>query len=1350
MSRKNGLLHHEGRRLGASRKHRRLTVERLEERQLLSSVGFSWETPLGYDDAGVMSGNIVPGTLSLIPAPDLTLPATINPYHPPQEVEAWIDGSTVRYRANVGGVWQEGSTSYDSDQVIVDVLSEDGVVAWTVGTALPNGQIVARKVGVAIYDTNQGAWKTAESPNLGVLAVTQLDTKDGIVAWTIGYPTTNGYVPREVGAAVYDSDPASGGWKFFQTNTSGGTRTIEELLLNDGSVGWAIGDPTAGSPTPVRSVGMATYDFVNHEWARFQVNARASERFINVTNGGGAMFWAITRDGSANAGAPQNFGVAVYDEARHQWKSNRTSYDGSYVLGDFAVGDGVAAWTLTQDGVKVGIGMGAWDSRAGGVVFRRIPLASHQEVDRLVVGGQIVAWVARDRANANNQQIFLATYDAGQSLWKTWSGSAGNNQQIGDLQVDGWAAWTVRRQDNSGQWVDRSAVVAVYDPGRGVWKTFQSPEATNRSVINLGLSQSIAAWKIGYADSSGGNYVPRNVGAVSYDYLTGQFNYYLTSYDTGTFIEYTAVGDGVAAWSTGSNVTVLVYDPVAQSFKTASTAHGNNVRIRNLTTQGRLVAWTVAYPSGYDDSFIPRDVEFAAYDTQIQSWVLGGESYPTAQVTDLYIEHQFVKYAVNGTGYSRAYDAWTSSWGTGNPVAVSTFLAAPTVVPVNRGITVLDWSMGATDGFIDFGDGWKSDSRLTTHAYRDTGVYTLSQQVFGPGGSDTSLAVIAVVPARTPTDLGTISSTTLPAQSPINGALWYSFQVAADGAFTANVTGAGVSSNTAMALCTSTGQLYSLVGTGTTSLAIPSVTAGTTYYLMISGLEGPVNVALDNPPTLSLDDRVVTVRGTLGDDEAYLSYFGAPAALINGVFMSFEPGTTGVIFDGGAGRDTVGIYGTDGDEHAVLGLFEDNSPGADVMGLGFQLSARNSEDITFVGGGGQDVAELSDTPGADLFTAEPGLAVMTGSGLRFAAENVPIVHGYSRRGGNDEARLTGTAEKDQGVVTPQWTWLRSIDNSYFARAKGFRQVTINGGDGADSVEFRDSAGKDVLAVSPGIARISYPSVSVIANGFEQVQGNFSGNSQDEAYLFGTSGNDTLTAEPFKATLQAGELQAVISGASQIVVASMGGQDSATLLDSTGDDTLLARPRDVTLTGTGYLLRVLGYKNVAAHAARGGTDVAHLYDSTADDLFVGQPGEAVLQGPGYSNTVRAFDYVHAYSITGGRDVAQLYGSSGDDEFVSWPEWTRLSGPGYFIRVKMFEEVTVDGGGGNDTAVVNDSPGPDALVATGTEFRLSGNGASIAYLHKLLGFEQIRARSHGGANTKSVDPAALAYLLLSGKW
>lgn len=1331
------------------RKHRKLSVERLEERELLSGVGFSWETPLGYGDGGAMSGNIIPGSLGLLNAPDLSLPATINPYHPPQEVEAWIDGTTVRYRANVDGVWQDGSTAYASDSVIVDVVVENGVVAWTVGRALPDGRIVARKVGVAVYDTNQSEWKTAESPDLGVLTVAELHNQGGIVAWTIGYPTSGGYVPREVAAAVYDPDATDGGWKLFQTSTSGGTRTIEELSVHDGTVGWTIGSPLSGSPeTPIKAVAMATYDFETHGWQRYQVNARTNERFIHVENAG-AMFWAVTYEDATGPGAPQDFAVAIYDEARHAWKFNRTRYGGLYTIGDFALGDGAAGWALYQDGVRVGVGLGAWDSTAGGIVFRTIVLPSHQQVERIAAGGQVVAWVAQDRTNPNNQQLHLGTYDSAQRTWKLWSSPTATNQRIGELQLDGWAGWTVRRQDGSGQWVDRSAALAVYDSGRGVWKIFQSPEATNRSVINFALGGTIAAWKIGYADGPG-SYVPRNVGAVSYDYLAGEFQYRTTTYDSGTFIEYTAVGDGVAAWSTGSNVTVLTYDPVLQAWKTTGTSYPNTVRIRDLTTRGRMVAWKVAYPSGYDDSFIPRDVGFAAYDTQNHDWVLDGESYPTAQVEELFIDDQFVNYSVNGTGYRRAYDASTMSWGTDPGAVLSVFLVAPTAVPVNREITVLDWSMGATDGFIDYGDGWKSEAPLASHAYRAPGIYTLSQQVFGPGGSDTSLATIAVVPARAAVDLGTISSLTLTDQTPQNGTLWYSFQVAADGAFVATVSGSGVTGSTATALCTSNGEFYSLEGTGTTTLAISSVTAGTTYYMMVSGVSGPVAVSFSNPPTLSLEDHVVTIRGTAGDDEANLAFLGTPVAVINGASMAFEPGITGVLFDGGAGKDTVFLHGTDGDERAILGLMEGNTPGGDVIGAGFQLSTRNAETVTFIGGAGQDVAEIADTPANDLFRANPGQAVMLGSGLRFAALEAEIVHGYSRRGGNDRAEIQGTADKDFAVATSEWTRLADAGGSYFVRAKGFKEVNVTGGGGDDSIEFRDSPGKDILAVSPSRSRMDMPGRTVAAGGFRQVLGTFNPAGEDEVFLFGSSGNDALVAGPRQAYLEAGDFRARISGASNIVVASMGGADQAILTDSPGDDTVVARPRDVTLAGTGYLLRLLGYSTVTVAATGGGTDVAHLYDSIGDDSFVGRPSESILRGTGYTNIVRAFDYVHAYSLAGGTDRAELYGSDGDDEVVTWPEWTRISGPGYVIRAKMFEEVMIDSGAGNDTAVVNDSPGPDNLVALPTELRLSGSGTSISYLHKLLGFEQIRARSRGGGNTKSVDPAALAYLILSGQW
>ena len=1338
---------------------RRLSLEQLEARELLSGLGLNdaFVTALGLGDGGAVSGNVIPGSIGLINAPRQEAPATISPYSPPQQVEAWIDGSTVRYRAWVNGTWEESATTYSSDKVIIEILAEDGVVAWTVGTKLANGQVVARQVGFALYDTNQNAWVQSEGPNLGVLSVTQLVNREGIVAWTIGYPLSNGgFVPRAVGAAVYDPDTAEGGWKVFQTDGNG-ARTIEDFVVSGDGLGWSIGQEGAGvgGSTVVKSVAGAVYDYEVHAWKRYQINSKSNEVFVGFQWGGGAMFFqkAYGNDGSA---APADIGVAVYDEARHLWKSNQTTYRGRYRITGVEVGDLVMAWTLSDPvtAKQVGVGLGAWDSSAGGVVIRTIPTAESQVVDRVMAGNGVLAWVLRDTANANREQLNLAFYDAGQRTWKLWATPSGMTQRIANLQIDGWVGWTVQKQDSNGTWVDKSACVAVYDPGRGQWKLFQSPEATDRSVINFALAQGMAIWKIGYKQSPSGPYIARNVGAVSYNYLTGEFNYRPTNYDLATQVEYTAAGDGVAAWSAGSTVTVLAWDHASSTWRTDSVTYSNDVRISGLTTQGRLVAWMVQYPSGYDESYISREVGYAAFDTYNQTWSLEGEDFsPAGRVTELFIENQFVNFTVDGLAYRRAYDADTQTWSDDPGTVIATFLVAPTAVPVNRGITTIDWSNGATKGFIDYGDGWKSDSPYHIHAYRAAGVYTLTQTVWGPGGNDTSIAVIAALPARSTDDLGTFSSLNLTNQEPTNGSLWYSFQVAADGAFTANVSGAGVGAATAMALCTFNNGLYSLEATGGTSLVVGSVSAGTTYYLMIAGLQGNVDVALDNPPTLTLDEKVDTIRGTDGDDEVILSFDGSPHAVVNGVPIYFAPETTGLIFDGSAGNDRVILQGSSGNESAILGLLSGGNPGGIVTGATFRLVAENCENVTFVGNGGNDWAEIGDTPGQDVFVGQPGESVLEGNGLRFAVQGVSIVHAYSRWGGNDTARIHDSAGKDLLVAEPRWSRITSADGSYFVRAKGFKTVEViaDGGD-VDTVEFRDSAGCDVLTVLPTKATLVGPNYNISTQGFENVVARSSGVGQDEAFLFGSSGSDQLEASLGYARLQVnGGFQAQVTGFNQITVASMGGADQALILGTPGDDTLVSYFRDVTLSQGSSSLRVRGYKDVIVDGSSGGVDVAHLYDSTGDDQFVADPLEAMMISSGYTIKVRAFDYVHGYSLMGGRDVARLKGSDGDDTMVGWPEWARLSGTNYFLRAKFFEEVQVDPGAGFDSAILYDSPGTDNLVATGTGLTLSGDFGSISYMYQLQNFEKVQAKkSRGGEDTKSVDPAALAYLLLTGNW
>ena len=57
---------------------------------------------------------------------------------------------------------------------------------------------------------------------------------------------------------------------------------------------------------------------------------------------------------------------------------------------------------------------------------------------------------------------------------------------------------------------------------------------------------------------------------------------------------------------------------------------------------------------------------------------------------------------------------------------------------------------------------------------------------------------------------------------------------------------------------------------------------------------------------------------------------------------------------------------------------------------------------------------------------------------------------------------------------------------------------------------------------------------------------------------------------------------------------------------------------------------------------------------------------------------------------------------------YPTSTTLTGAGYMVAVSGAEEVTVDGGGGNDQAYLYDSAGNDRFFGKETISWLSGEG------------------------------------------
>ena len=86
---------------------------------------------------------------------------------------------------------------------------------------------------------------------------------------------------------------------------------------------------------------------------------------------------------------------------------------------------------------------------------------------------------------------------------------------------------------------------------------------------------------------------------------------------------------------------------------------------------------------------------------------------------------------------------------------------------------------------------------------------------------------------------------------------------------------------------------------------------------------------------VSIDGSQVSVEGTSGDDNFAFAAGSTHVLSINGVEYEFDATTaTSFSFDGGAGRDTAVVHGTDGDETAVFRPNRIDFVGSGYLGRG--------------------------------------------------------------------------------------------------------------------------------------------------------------------------------------------------------------------------------------------------------------------------------------------------------------------------------------------------------------------------------------------------------------------------------
>lgn len=393
---------------------------------------------------------------------------------------------------------------------------------------------------------------------------------------------------------------------------------------------------------------------------------------------------------------------------------------------------------------------------------------------------------------------------------------------------------------------------------------------------------------------------------------------------------------------------------------------------------------------------------------------------------------------------------------------------------------------------------------------------------------------------------------------------------------------------------------------------------------------------------------------------------------------------------------------------------------------------------------------LNGTSGNDVFEFVAGLSPNTWTvKINGQTHNLGNHAGkvyFDGLGGQDTVIFAGSGANDRVELWPDHGTMTS--DYYTVVVSNVESITATAGGGADTLILHDSAGDDVLDVSPAAAELTGGGFSLRGEGFESVAAQATTGGNDKANLYDSAGNDAFVSKPGLATIMGPSYDVTAVGFDSVkAYSTAGGTDTADLYDTPGNDSLLATPTYAKLTGEGYYAMATGFRYARAHST-GGTDVAIMNDSAGNDIFIASPTFAKLYSDNFYNIANNFRYVNAYGKLGGDDTASLYDSAGDDRFVAGYRYGEMYGDGYSIRADFFRNVTGYGNtGGHDVAELYDSAGDDLLDVTPVYAVLRGSG----FYNRAYAFEEVNIRASGGNDTATLHDSALNdYLEADASW
>jgi hypothetical protein len=304
-------------------------------------------------------------------------------------------------------------------------------------------------------------------------------------------------------------------------------------------------------------------------------------------------------------------------------------------------------------------------------------------------------------------------------------------------------------------------------------------------------------------------------------------------------------------------------------------------------------------------------------------------------------------------------------------------------------------------------------------------------------------------------------------------------------------------------------------------------------------------------------------------------------------------------------------------------------------------------------------------------------------------------------------------------------------------------ICIVGTDDADFMEFTMGvpANSDGVPESSHVAVINGIRYEFDANEHSDIFYSAAG-GDDRLELTGTDGNDRLDFETTGSSTLisqwSGEFH--FDSCESVSARGLDGYDVARLADSEGNDHFEAFPDEdyakLTLDGNeDHFVRADGFDATVAYGSNGGTDTAVFHDSTGRDTFIGRPSLSRLCGANYRVFTLCFDAVHAISRPGSADLARLYDSEGNDTLDAYSDRRIMTyADGESVVADGFRYVCANATEGADKAnlydVTADGAASHATTFLGKVHNAKMYNAGYGFSNRALGFDEVVAHATGG--------------------